>query len=222
MNYAGFKTFISTFLWKQNDSVLIDNLDNLILLANADLERELRLSHRNVSEVVSVSSTTFLTSALTSPLRTIKSIVLNDPTRIIGRNPMSAATVATVRSKQIIPLPGGIYDTYAMLSKDTILFAGNISADLPADMAITYRKGIPNFADADASWVADEYFDVYLYGVLMHTAPFLREDERVGLWQSLYKAALTSANDESLWEVEYGGSPLHVTPVHRHPIRRRW
>jgi hypothetical protein len=222
MNYAGFKTFISTFLWKQNDSVLIDNLDNLILLANADLERELRLSHRNVSEVVSVSSTTFLTSALTSPLRTIKSIVLNDPTRIIGRNPMSAATVATVRSKQIIPLSGGIYDTYAMLNKDTILFAGNISADLPADMAITYRKGIPDFADADTSWVADEYFDVYLYGVLMHTAPFLREDERVGLWQSLYKAALTSANDESLWEVEYGGSPLHVTPVHRHPIRRRW
>ena len=40
------------------------------------------------------------------------------------------------------------------------------------------------------NWILDDHSDVYLYGSLIHSAPFLKDDQRMGVWQSLFEKAL--------------------------------
>jgi len=56
---------------------------------------------------------------------------------------------------------------------------------------LAYYAAIPALSDSNASnWVLANYPNVYLYGSLLQAAPYLVDDERVGLWQQLYQTAL--------------------------------
>jgi hypothetical protein len=44
------------------------------------------------------------------------------------------------------------------------------------------------------NWLLQDAPDLYLYGTLMHTAPFLGEDARLPIWANLYQSALDSVN----------------------------
>lgn len=58
-----------------------------------------------------------------------------------------------------------------------------------------YRAKIPALSDVNTTnWVLENAPDVYLYGSLVHTAPYLVEDARVGVWGALYGQALAMLN----------------------------
>ena len=46
MTYQEFKDYLATFLWKDTDQVLIDNLDSLIKMADHELNRKLDITRR--------------------------------------------------------------------------------------------------------------------------------------------------------------------------------
>ena len=50
--------------------------------------------------------------------------------------------------------------------------------------------------DTDTTAVSSLRPSIYLYGSLIQSAPFLRDDSRVQTWGSLYEGSITSANDE--------------------------
>lgn len=69
-----------------------------------------------------------------------------------------------------------------------------------ADMKITleYVARPPALSDSNASnWVLTYHPDIYLYGTLMQSAPYLKDDERVSIWGGMYQKALQEANTES-------------------------
>ena len=51
---------------------------------------------------------------------------------------------------------------------------------------------IPALADAidGKNWLLTASPSAYLYGSLVHSAPYLRDDERIALWDKMYKDAL--------------------------------
>lgn len=55
-----------------------------------------------------------------------------------------------------------------------------------------------------------ESSDLYLYGALMHAAPYLGQDQRVQLWGSQFESAIRELNVQRKAE-EYGAAPL---PIH--------
>ena len=56
---------------------------------------------------------------------------------------------------------------------------------------LTYVATLAKLSDSNASnWVLERHPDVYLYGSLLQAAPYLRDDERVGLWTPLYAQAI--------------------------------
>ncbi len=74
-----------------------------------------------------------------------------------------------------------------------------------------YRTTVPNFKQENASWLADEYLDLYTYSVLRQSATFIREDERLPVWNDLFTDALASALDISEFEQSkgvYASKPL--------------
>lgn len=58
-----------------------------------------------------------------------------------------------------------------------------------------YAQTIPRLSDSNTTnWLLDLAPDVYLYGSLVHTAPYLKEDNRAAVWASIYQAALDAVN----------------------------
>ena len=64
-----------------------------------------------------------------------------------------------------------------------------------ADYAIEmdYYQALPPLADSEdgTSWLLTLSPGAYLYGALVHSAPYLRDDPRVALWSKMYGEALS-------------------------------
>lgn len=62
-------------------------------------------------------------------------------------------------------------------------------------VTIRLKSGLcPLSASVSVNWVLREHPDAYLYGALMQAAPFLRDDERIGVWGGLFAAAINEIN----------------------------
>ena len=69
-----------------------------------------------------------------------------------------------------------------------------------------YYSRIPALSASNTSnWVLEYFADCYLYGALVHSAPYLRDDARIQTWAALYKNAIDSINLESE-SSKFGGS----------------
>jgi len=58
--------------------------------------------------------------------------------------------------------------------------------------------------------VLTEFPDLYLYGSLAETSPFLMQDERLQVWSSLYKESVKTAN-ESAQRGRVSAAPLQMS-----------
>jgi hypothetical protein len=64
---------------------------------------------------------------------------------------------------------------------------------------LTYYQRLVALSDAEPSnWVLEKHPDVYLYGALAQSAPYLRADERLSMWGGLFATAL----DDLITDVE--------------------
>lgn len=59
-------------------------------------------------------------------------------------------------------------------------------------LEIMYYQRIPSLEAAGTNWLLSAHPDIYLYGTLIHSAPFLKDDERVAVWDTLYSRAIES------------------------------
>ena len=63
---------------------------------------------------------------------------------------------------------------------------------------LTYSARIPALSDAaPTNWILTNHPDAMLYGALFHSAPYLKDDERTGVWSALYSAAISDMNAQS-------------------------
>lgn len=73
-----------------------------------------------------------------------------------------------------------------------------------------YYGRTPALSDSNTSnWLLTYFPDVYLYGSLVHAAPYLIDDQRLGVWSALYQSAIDgiNANNE---KAKFGGSGLRM------------
>lgn len=80
-------------------------------------------------------------------------------------------------------------------------------------LTMIYYARIPTMsADDDASWLMQYYPDIYLYGSLLQSAPYLAEDARVSVWAQLYGAAVKNLSDDSTKSRSSGGPLVMRAP----------
>jgi hypothetical protein len=82
------------------------------------------------------------------------------------------------------------------------------------DVEMLYYEEIPALSDGQTTnWLLTDAPDVYLYGSLVHTAPYLADDPRAQIWAGLYQSAveeLHRASERAKW-----GGPLNLRPAKR-------
>lgn len=58
-------------------------------------------------------------------------------------------------------------------------------------LLIAYYASIPALSDSNTeNWLLTKHYDAYLYGALVHSAPFLVEDERLPVWKTSFTEAI--------------------------------
>ena len=79
--------------------------------------------------------------------------------------------------------------------------------DAQYTIELLFFEKIPALASNTTNWLVEGYPDIYLYGSLMHSAPYLQEDARMAVWAQMYAAAVLRLN-ESSDKARYSGSGL--------------
>lgn len=176
--YAELKTAIGD--WLNRDD--LDNvIPNFISLAEAQFNRSIR--HR---KMVVRSDATLDTPYFAVPadwLQTIRFQLNTNPvTPLLFVTPEQALEESMVYSTGQQPL------FYTMVGKQ---FQVVPSPDSSYSAELLYYAKIPALSNsATTNWLLTESPDLYLYGALIQSAPYLKEDERINVWAGLYQRLL--------------------------------
>lgn len=196
--YAELQTAIADTL---NRTDLTSAITTFIDLAEADMQRRVRSYRMEARSTLSLNAQYVDLPAdwlETVRLRTTGSegaaLALMDPATMARLRQSSADTAGrpcyyTVSAGQLelFPTPDESY-----------------SADL------LYIAKIPALADDQTTnWVLTNFPDAYLYGALIHSAPYLKEDERLTTWAALHKTAIDAINGES-FAAKHSGSGIKM------------
>jgi len=77
-------------------------------------------------------------------------------------------------------------------------------------MQLQYYAKTPELSDSNAdNWLLRDAPDVYLYGALIQSAPYLNDDARAETWAALYSAAMQSLQKASD-DTRFAGSGLRM------------
>ena len=79
--------------------------------------------------------------------------------------------------------------------------------DADTDVELLYYAKVPDLATNSTNWLLEEAPDVYLYGSLLHSAPYLQEDSRMAVWAQMASASVVRLNEASE-QARYSGSGL--------------
>lgn len=184
--YSDLKTAVADFLNRQDlDSVI----PTFIALAESQIHRDIRhwkMEKRATGELDSEYS-----KIPTDWVETIQMHVTGQGTSPV--NFASRQTIADRRYKNEDTAGTPLYYCHADSS-----FELWPTPDETYTIELLYYGKIPALSDSNAdNWLLLDAPDVYLYGALIHSAPYLQEDERVAVWAQLYSAAVKRLNEQS-------------------------
>ena len=216
--YAEFKEYLRTFLWKTGDTVLLSSLDQLIVLAETELNRKLDVNGREstIAWTITYDDTNVVT--LPEDAQHIIALVSQDYEYSRVSSSQIGVELAANSANRERPF-------YTIVGRDVQfghVFKSTGNLEFPK-YTLTYRRKYLPFKPVTGdgySELEDLYLDLFTYTVLKHTAPWLREDERVALWSSLAQDALNSVVEEDKFNIEFGGSPTKMN-MPRSPTPRR-
>lgn len=200
--YEDLKGAVADWLMRQD---LESRIPQFISLTESHLSRVLRVREM-IQRRNTVAEDRYIT--LPSEWRKAKNVQRLSDGRPLGI--MAYEEIDTYRADIAAGIqsnPGKGPEFFALVG-NTMELAPSPTKDAPAEIEMIYYANVPRLSEEEqSSWLLTRYPDVYLYGALSHSAPFLREDERLGTWQALYREAVMTAN-ESDADARYSGAPL--------------
>ena len=184
--YAGLQTAIAGFLNRDDLTAIIPTF---IDLAEAQIKRDVR--HWRMEARSSVSLGSRYTVLPTDWVETIR--------LTIGTSTAKALTLVSVRDMDAMRAGGadatGKPEYYAHVAGSIEVYP---SPDTAYTMELYYTQAVPALTDvATTNWLLADSPDVYLYGALVQSAPYLVEDARTAVWAAFYAAGVKRMNDAS-------------------------
>lgn len=202
MGYAEFKAFLASFLWRDGDTVLLAALDALIRMAEAGLQRELK-----VQDAQQLAELTFTDSS--TPL--LLPADYRSPDRILGLGgDYEYVTPGQFWSSTQVGSSPAELGTFTVVGRN-LYISGWPSVTSPQAFELLYYRTIEPYQTADASWVADLHLDLFVYATLKHAGRFVRDDDRVPGWNEAYMEALGAALAEDTINRYARGAPQKIT-----------
>jgi hypothetical protein len=197
VNYTQLKSAVADFLNRQDLSSVIPTF---VTFCEADINRKLR--HRKMlARATAVLDEQY--TALPTDFLEAKNIQLNTDI------PVSLKYV-TLEHADL--LRSGTYSSTGEPKYYTILGSSLETVPTPDTeytIELAYYQAFTTLDEEEntTNWLLTSHPDVYVYGTLVHSAPYLKDDERIPVWVGLYEKALSDLKTESD-TAEFSGSSL--------------
>lgn len=192
--YAELQTAIANFL---DRSDLTSIIPTFIDLCEADMSRKIR--HWRMEQRSTAELDTQYSALPADFLEPIRLSITGGSTYTLEME--SQAQMSNRRMQNLDT--GGRPRFYAMTDGKIEVYP---SPDATYELEMVYHAKIPALADdATSNWVLSYHPDAYLYGALIHSAPYLVEDTRTQIWSALYQSAVDGINIDNE-KAKFGGS----------------
>lgn len=206
VDYASLQVAVTEYLARNQDTTLIARIPTFIQLAEAKFNRQLfvrQMEQRSTALVDSASGAPEFIS-LPGDFQSMRRVRLSSVT---GRPCLEFKS-----GTQIDEYRFGISDAAGQPRYFTV-FGDEIEIAPTPDAAYTiemvYRRNIPPLAVNDPNWLLLLAPDLYLYGALLESAPYIKEDGRIQTWGLGLTAALNELNNLGLTST-FNAGPMTV------------
>lgn len=192
-NYATLQSAIADYLNRQD---LTSQIPLFIQFVEADLNTRLRSREMIVEDTI-----TSVLGDVQLPADWLEAINLKIDG---GKTPVRYITLDEadqITSEQLYTKP-----TFYTIVDDVIRLVPAPSQN--EDIDVIYYSKIPSLSDVTTTnWLLLKAPDVYLYGALVHAAPFLLDDQRIGTFGQFYSQRVDALGQDS-YRAIHSGSPL--------------
>lgn len=190
-NYANLVTVVDNWLGVLN---LSTRIPEFIALADADIKRKARRAV--VRTALETTGLGVSEQALPADCQELRSYTIIGQTPASKNQPLELVTPLIVYERRSWHSVAGCPRVGAVVGS-TLLFDRVTDADYPVEM-IYFQAHTPLTANAptNVNSILTNHPDIYLYGTLLHAAPYLGRDERVPMWQAKFDSALKSLNEQ--------------------------
>jgi hypothetical protein len=201
MTFTSLQSDIRNYLERggATDPIVFDQIPRLITLAERRIARELKI--QGFQNVVTMSMQADV-AVYAKPDRWRDTISINYGTGT-GNNtrvqvyPRSYEYVREYWPNETETDPPKFYADY---NYNYWIFAPTPDAAYPVE--ILYYELPPLLDDTNqTNWLSEYAPNLLLYGSLVEATPFVKDDQRVQLWQSYYDRALAALNGEDLQKI---------------------
>ena len=175
-----------------SDQIVYDQLPRLITLGERRIARELKIEGfiRPVTTPLSVGVSTYM-----KPDRWRDTLSMT-----IDGTPIFARSYEYCRSYWPDPAETSTPQFYADYDYQHWLITP--TPDAAYNLEILYYEQPPLLGDdLQTNWLTQYAPDVLLYATLLEATPFLKNDERVGVWQAMYDRAAKALSGEDLGRI---------------------
>lgn len=194
--YAELKTAVANFIDRTD---LTSRIPEFITMSEAAIGRDVRIRQMEKRVTASISTQ-----------------YIDMPTDFILARNVQINGTSQDRLKYLTPEQMDIYrpsQTTGTPKNYTIIgteFQLKPIPDTTYEVEIAYLARFTTLsADADSNWLLVNQPGIYVYGALVQASPYLKDDERTGLWASLYNAEVESINKQDN-EARYSGASLRM------------
>lgn len=206
VDYASLQSAVTEYLARDQDATLISRIPTFIQLAEAKFNRQLfvRQMEQRATAMVNLGSSEPEFISLPSDFQSMRRVRLST---VAGRPLLSFKSGTQLDEYRFGISNVARQPRYFTVFGDEIELAPTPDAAYTVEMV--YRRNIPPIAANDPNWLLTLAPDLYLYGALLESAPYIKEDGRIQTWGLGFSSALNDLNNLGLTST-FNAGPMAV------------
>lgn len=205
-DYASLQSAVTEYLARDQDATLIARIPTFIQLAEAKFNRQLfvRQMEQRATALVNLASGEPEFISLPSDFQSMRRVRLSSVT---GKPALEFKSGTQIDEYRFETFNVSGRPRYFTVFGDELEIAPTPDAAYTIEMV--YRRSIPPLAESDLNWLLALAPDLYLYGALLESAPYIKEDGRIQTWGLGFTAALSDLNNLGLTST-FNAGPMTV------------
>jgi hypothetical protein len=189
--YATLITAVTEYLARDQDATLIARIPTFVQLAEVKFNRVLLHPQMETRSITTVDTSTTAPEfiSLPSDFQSMRRVRLSGVT---GKPRLSFMTQTQLDDYRFsIDNVTGQPIYFAIMGTEMELVP---TPNENFELEMVYRGNIPALASNSTNWLLTIAPDLYLYGTLLETAPYIKEDSRIAVWGSAFATVLDQLN----------------------------
>lgn len=200
------QTAVTEYLARDQDTTLIARIPTFIQLAEAKFNRQLfvRQMELRSTAVVNTASSEPEFISLPADFQSMRRVRLSSVT---GKPCLEFKSGTQIDEYRFGTSDIAARPRYFTVFGDELELAPTPDAAYTIEMV--YRSSVPPLAANSTNWLLTLAPDLYLYGALLESAPYIKEDARIQTWGLGFTAALSDLNNLGLTST-FNAGPMTV------------